>query len=57
MLMLRRFINKLGNQSFASVWEDAFGHALNIKEMILNRSICQKWPAKSWALRLILMEF
>lgn len=24
----------MGNQSFASVWEDAFGHALNIKEMI-----------------------
>ncbi|MGK9005951.1 GntR family transcriptional regulator [Citrobacter europaeus] len=28
------FINKLGNQSFSSVWEDAFGHILNIKEMI-----------------------
>ncbi|MEG1211440.1 MAG: GntR family transcriptional regulator [Leclercia sp.] len=28
------FINKLDNQSFARVWEEEFGHALKIKEMV-----------------------
>ncbi|BFT83789.1 MULTISPECIES: UTRA domain-containing protein [Enterobacter] len=28
------YIHKLENQSFASVWEDEFGHTLTIKEMI-----------------------